>query len=285
MLSASHIARFIIRLIAIRKSPRTGQYPKACTCCTIDNLLSNDLQIFREKSRTFYGSVKIPLDKICHKVLPNNPRQFNKKDVTTLLDFFHSEGCLRLDPEHHVPALISRSAVPRGLHPGGEPPRFNPEHPVICLHGRHRLEAARNFFTGDEDRWWVVDLYSRGGRVDLREGARWQKSDLSPQVKNVLRGHTVNSTKYYDRDVVRQIRIFTLHGDTTRRRKWLARLSKNMQRCLLRLKALPEKFVESLNALIPFAGLWPALQPGTFTRLLDLHCPEVRASSPYHTVL
>ncbi len=58
-----------------------------------------------------------------------------------------------------------------------------------------------------------------------------------------------------------------------------------MQRCLLRLEALPEKFVESLDALIPFAGLWPALQPGTFTRLLDLHCPEVRASSPYHIVL
>ncbi|KAL2047106.1 hypothetical protein N7G274_001125 [Stereocaulon virgatum] len=216
----------------------------------MDNLSSNDLQIFREKSRTFCGSVKIPLDKICHEELPNNPRQFNEKNVTTLLDFFRSEGCLRLDPEHYVPALISRSAVPRGLHPGGEPPRFNPEHPVVCLHGRHRLEAARKFFTGHENRWWVVDLYSR---------------DLSPQVKDVLRGHAANSTKYYDGDLVRQIRISTLHGDTTRRRKWLARLSKNMQRCLLRLEALPERFVDSLDALIPFAGLWPALQPGTFT--------------------
>lgn len=167
MLSAPHMARFVVRLIAIRKCPRTGRYPKACTCSTMDNLSSNDLQIFREKSRTFCGSVKIPLDKICHEELPNNPRQFNEKNVTTLLDFFRSEGCLRLDPEHYVPALISRSAVPRGLHPGGEPPRFNPEHPVVCLHGRHRLEAARKIFTGDEDRWWVVDLYSRGGRVDL----------------------------------------------------------------------------------------------------------------------
>jgi len=161
------MARVVVRLIAIRKCPRTRRYPKACTCSTMENLSSNDLQIFREKSRTFCGSVKIPLDKICHEELPNNPRQFNKKDVTTLLDFFRSEDCLRLDPEHYVPALISRSAVPRGLHPGGEPPRFNPEHPVVCLHGRHRLEAARKFFTGDENRWWVVDLYSRGERVDL----------------------------------------------------------------------------------------------------------------------
>ncbi len=167
MLSAPDMARVVVRLIAIRKCPRTGRYPKACTCSTMDNLSSNDLQIFREKSRTFCGSVKIPLDKICHEELPNNPRQFNEKNVTTLLDFFRWEGCLRLDPEHYVPALISRSAVPRDLHPGGELPRLNPEHPVVCLHGRHRLEAARKFFTGDENRWWVVDLYSRGGRVDL----------------------------------------------------------------------------------------------------------------------
>jgi hypothetical protein len=47
-----------------------------------------------------------------------------------------------------------------------------------------------------------------------------------------------------------------------------------MQRCLLRLEALLERFVESLDALIPFAGLWPVLQSGAFTRLLDLHCPD-----------
>jgi len=146
------MARVIVRLTAIRKCPRTRRYPKAYICSTMENLLSNDLQIFREKSRTFYGSVKIPLDKICYEELPNNPRQFNK-DVTTLLDFFRSEDCLRLDPKHYVPALISRSTVPRGLHLGGEPLRFNPEHPIVYLHGRYRLEAARKFFTGDENRW------------------------------------------------------------------------------------------------------------------------------------
>ncbi len=148
----------------------------------MDNLSSDDLQIFREKSRTFCGSVKIPLDKIRHEELPNNPRQFNENNVTTLLDFFRSEGCLRLDPEHHVPALISRSAVPPDLRPGGEPPRFDPQHPVVCLHGRHRLEAARKFLTGNENRWWVVDLYSRGGRVDLLWKEGWlTKARSQPQ--------------------------------------------------------------------------------------------------------
>ena len=150
---------YIVQLITIYKCPRTS----ACICSTMDSLTSDDLQIFREKSRMFCGSVKIPLDKICHEELPNNPRQFNEKDVTMLLGFFRSEGCLRLDPKNHVPALISWSAVPQGLHSGGEPPHFSPEHPVICLRGRRRLEAARRFFTGDQNRWWVVDLYSKGG--------------------------------------------------------------------------------------------------------------------------
>ncbi len=118
----------------------------------MENLLSNDLQIFREKSRIFCGSVKIPLDKICYKEFLNNPRQFNKKDVTILLDFFRSEGNLRLDPEYYVPTLISRSAGPRGLYPGGEPLRFNPEYPIVCLYGRYRLKITRKFFTGDENR-------------------------------------------------------------------------------------------------------------------------------------
>ena len=146
------MARVIVRLIVLRGCPRTGRYSKACIYSAMDNVSSNDLQIFREKSRTFCGSVKIPLDKICYEELPNNPRQFNEKNITILLGFFRSDGCLRLDPEYYVPALISRSALPRGLYLGVEPLYFYPEHPIVCLYGRYRLEAARRFLTGDESR-------------------------------------------------------------------------------------------------------------------------------------
>ena len=32
-------------------------------------------------------------------------------------------------------------------------------HDLICLHGRHRIEAAKKYLHPD-DKWWVVDLYS-----------------------------------------------------------------------------------------------------------------------------
>lgn len=99
--------------------------------------------------------------------------------------------------------------------------------------------------------------------------------DLSLQVKSILREHDPNCAKFYDGDVLRQIRISTLRGDTARRDKWLARLSKSKQNSVKRLEALPEKFWDSLDALIPFAGLWPAFWIGTVPRLLNLHCPEV----------
>lgn len=100
----------------------------------------------------FCGSVKVPLDKICHEERLNNLRQFNKKNVMKLIDSFHSEDCLRLNSEHHISALIPQSAAPQGLHLGGELSHFDSEHPVICLHRRHHLEAVWKFFTGTENR-------------------------------------------------------------------------------------------------------------------------------------
>jgi Protein of unknown function (DUF3723) len=99
--------------------------------------------------------------------------------------------------------------------------------------------------------------------------------DLSLQVRNSLREHDPNSAKYFDGDILRQIRIYIIRGDAARRQKWLSRLSKSKQDYIKRLEAQPERFLDSLDALIPFAGLWPAVHIGTFGRLFNLHCPEV----------
>jgi hypothetical protein len=66
-----------------------------------------------------------------------------------------------------------------------------------------------------------------------------------------------------------------------RREKFLARLSDSKQDCVKRLELLPVEFWDSLDDLIPFAGLWPAIMIGTFPRLLNLHCPEVLAFIPH----
>jgi hypothetical protein len=128
----------------------------------MESLSAKDLAIFREKARAFCGLVKIPLDKLQHEELPLNPRQLDKDNVTRLVDVFRNEGCLRRESENHVPVLISRSALPEEpLEVGGDLQFFNPDHPLIYLHRRHRLDAGRKFLTGNE-RWWVAKLYSDG---------------------------------------------------------------------------------------------------------------------------
>lgn len=99
--------------------------------------------------------------------------------------------------------------------------------------------------------------------------------DLSPELKDFLRAHDPNSAKFFNGDILRQIRISTLRRDGAERKKWLSRLTPSQRTYISRLEALPQEFLDSLDALIPFAGLWPALQIGTFSRLSGLHCPEV----------
>ena len=78
----------------------------------MENISAKDLQIFQEKSRTFCGTFRIPLDKLQSKELPKNPRQRNSKNVARLLNVFRGEECQRRGPENHVLALVSRSALP-----------------------------------------------------------------------------------------------------------------------------------------------------------------------------
>ncbi|KAK9311467.1 hypothetical protein V1524DRAFT_41087 [Lipomyces starkeyi] len=49
----------------------------------MEGLSAKDLQIFREKSRAFIGSVRIPLDKLQHEELPDNPRQPDDKNIAS----------------------------------------------------------------------------------------------------------------------------------------------------------------------------------------------------------
>lgn len=127
----------------------------------MDPLSELDLHVFRERARTFCGSVKVSLDKLKHEETADPVRQPDESNIGRLVEIFERERCWPLDPENHIPALVplsARSEVPQG---NGDYPNFNPGQPLVYLHGYHRVEAARRFFTNTPG-WWVVDLYSDG---------------------------------------------------------------------------------------------------------------------------
>jgi hypothetical protein len=49
--------------------------------------------------------------------------------------------------------------------------------------------------------------------------------------------------------------MFTVGGGIARKEKWLAKAFKNMHDIVKCLEAHPEEFLDSWDALIPFAGL------------------------------
>lgn len=101
-------------------------------------------------------------------------RQIDPEIVNNLKVLFRKTGCRRHDPDNYIPAFITdremRDALRiTGLKQGSfkTPSKDGSLHllripegtQTFCLHGRHRIQAAREFMRADTDKWWSVNLY------------------------------------------------------------------------------------------------------------------------------
>lgn len=131
-----------------------------------------DQQVFDERRRAYLGKARIGIYQLTFALDGiYEARPLDTKNVARLVKTFEMEGCSRLDPDHHVPALISRialsNAFPRVNSSGAckenfdDIPNIVVDEPLVCLHGQHRLAAAAQFLE-PEDKWWIVDLYLDG---------------------------------------------------------------------------------------------------------------------------
>jgi hypothetical protein len=96
--------------------------------------------------------------------------------TATLKDKFTSEGCLRLEPRHHIPAIISQATLELAIQdsPGATEDallsgckklpcelRIPDGVTIECLQGLHRVAAAQRLLPR-RDWWWTIDLYLDG---------------------------------------------------------------------------------------------------------------------------
>lgn len=124
----------------------------------------------------FQGTAKIYLRHLkfaCDKQNVAGNLHLDAKNVSRLLQIYHIEGCHRLDPANHIPALIGPDILKRCLIRSGvskvdllrrhTPPFLELEDDIVLvyLHGRHRIAAALDYLL-PLDKWWTVDLYSEG---------------------------------------------------------------------------------------------------------------------------
>ena len=125
---------------------------------------------FIQKQSNFRGSAKIDLR---HLNFDSDTSYLDPKNITRLVQIFELEDCLRLELEHRIPAVISDDVLQHSLNTSGFnrndlftpgiPPKleFPAQIALKCLHGKHRIAAAREFLEPLE-KWWTVDLYSNG---------------------------------------------------------------------------------------------------------------------------
>jgi len=146
----------------------------------MSTLLGDDESRYVAKQESFCGSARIDLqdlyfdDEDYTRVLDNEDLShfLDEKNVARLKGIFEVEGCTRLDPENYVPVLISEEQLQDGLKVSGitktqllqpekVPPilQFSPATRLECLHGKHRIAAAKQILLAG-DQWWTVDLYS-----------------------------------------------------------------------------------------------------------------------------
>ena len=136
----------------------------------------NDIEtkIEAEKSSKFWGRARIPLEYLYFPV--HDPRDLDRSNVNRLKGTFLREGIKRQRHENHIPATISKEDLQLVIQNSGISPEtlhnahdklpllaFSSNQRVQCLHGKHRIEAARDSpRLCKNDRWWTVTLYSEG---------------------------------------------------------------------------------------------------------------------------
>src|SRR5437773_7840139 len=106
------------------------------------------------------------------------PRELDRENVESLKDTFMKQGCLRLEPKHHIPALIDQQALDLAIkssravsldtllnNPKAVPPELKmpPNYSLECIQGLHWVEAGKEILP-PKDKWWTVDLYLKSMR-------------------------------------------------------------------------------------------------------------------------
>jgi hypothetical protein len=138
----------------------------------MDNL---EDRITSDKLSKFRGTAKVRLE---HLYFPSQvPRELNRGNVERLKDIFGKEGCRRLNPKNQVPTVIGIHALESSIaqsgtslsdllnNPKGVTPElsFPSDFRLECLHGKHRIQAAKESrCLKAEEKWWIVHLYLTG---------------------------------------------------------------------------------------------------------------------------
>ena len=137
----------------------------------LESLAAIEQRILNDKLAKFKGAARVMIE---HLEFPHPIRQIDKKTIRQLVRDFDGEGCIREEPSHRIPVIMDNSILRAALEKislTAETFRASADHPPIlelggdvkveCLHGQHRVLAAKEHLPASQ-RWWVVEVYGTG---------------------------------------------------------------------------------------------------------------------------
>lgn len=238
-------------------------------------------RIADDKAAKAIGTARVRID---HLAFPNPIRGKDEKAIKRLERTFAAEGCL--DDRHRIPAVIDDSTLQAALLKtgvsigrlqgvSGQPQRLQlPENMELeCLHGQHRILAAKRYLHPDE-RWWTVDFYRTGEILYRIYRFILIRPDLDDDTRHSLLGGHGYSSNYTDGEIFRQVRRCQVSADESGERKWRAMYSPTKERDLTQL--LKRGIIlNALDSLLLIKALWKDFHLGSLDIILHMRIDEV----------
>ena len=144
---------------------------------------AEDEKFERERKLNYRGSARVSLNVL--QFLVDDSQELDENNVERLKRIFQREGCRRQFVSNHILVAIDQASLDTALslsrlspavlfaQPSndtlvGDYPelQFPDGARLTCLHGRHRIQAAREFLSA-HDKWWIADLYLTGKFMTL----------------------------------------------------------------------------------------------------------------------
>ncbi|ELR03573.1 hypothetical protein GMDG_06231 [Pseudogymnoascus destructans 20631-21] len=200
----------------------------------------------------------------------NEPREPNQKSLDKLKKCFEKGQCDRVS-RNHIPVVIDQSQLDDVLHASqvsaemlltnGTDPHPELQFPsgfqLRCLHGRHRVLAAREVLPPQE-RWWTVDIYL---------------ADIDDELRKALIEEHSNEQPPSDGEIYCKIRKYQQKRDRYSEMRWWARLSGHGTRCLEQVSRHPD-FKAAFDDLLDIPGLWGGMRISTLNRMISMRCDD-----------
>ncbi|KAA8644955.1 uncharacterized protein ATNIH1004_009166 [Aspergillus tanneri] len=217
-----------------------------------------------ELSHFFRGYAKVELRHLEFQFSLFGKRVFDPSNFKILQEKFENYECAREEPQNFIAAVVSDDLLEQVITQSNTSPgilkdetklpwlTFPDDIRLLCLYGKHRVEAARHALLPG-DRWWSLALYSED------------------ELRSQLCIH--RDPQFSPGDIFRNWRHCELTGnaDTT---FWQSLISPRSRKDIKRLKENNAEIVRCLDQLIVFPGLWVDFCFTFIRRILQISCPK-----------